>query len=559
MLLSQLEALATSGSTRTHASASSLPSTQQLYSIGRVLYQLSYKEQEALDSDLFLSFQHLMDSLPASYIVRVLSTYQKATIELLSKADQRDELNEAMQAFNGIFTNAPRLCKLGYSTGWVSVLSAVYDALILQDAPAAAKDVVLSLLSILILDGLFLRVDSSGDNSGCSGSIVEEDLLEAIQAIEEKSTDCLGDLQAWQSRKEPFRRTIASTIQKLPPDTEDGDIQQQREYILSMLASARQNDKETGSRNIIAKAEPAKQGNKSTAKSVSSADEMERRIHQVKQILPDLGEGFIETALSLHQGNVETTVATLLNDPSQYPSALRALDRTLPRRRKHRSQEEAQESAEARQLVKERVALEQKQEEARYKALLYVESQQDDKTAEEATPVGSSSFQSTSVLHNEYDDDYDDQYDEIDIKLGGADDGMYDFEQVKLYNKLVRDEEAEDIFWQESRNTNRTNANASNRSSKDPEAGDQKQYRGPDKIKGGRVVGPDGKIVRKPGGARGKKNNKGNNNQSSAQQQHGQPTQPQKGKNRTKPKSNNRVNRQRDRKQKAQGTFGAQN
>ena len=86
---------------------------------------------------------------------------------------------------------------------------------------------------------------------------------------------------------------------------------------------------------------------------VSAADEMERRIAQVKQILPDLGEGFVEMALSLFQGDVETTVATLLNDPSQYPASLRVIDPKLPRRAKERSSEEVLEARKARELVKE--------------------------------------------------------------------------------------------------------------------------------------------------------------------------------------------------------------
>jgi hypothetical protein len=302
-------------------------------------------------------------------------------------------------------------------------------------------------------------------------------------------------------------------------------------------------------------------------KAVSAADELERRIHQVKQILPEFGEGFIETALSLYQGNVETTVSILLNDSSQYPTTLRVLDRSLPRRRKERSREEAEESAKARQIVKERVAVEATQEEERYKALLYV-SKQNREAAEQE--VGTK---------NEYDDDYDDQYDEIDVKLGGADNGFYDFEQVKLYNQVVRADEAEDSFWEENRNANKTSSNT-------PAANGEKQYRGPDKIKGGRVIGPDGKIVKKQGGGKKTKNNNasgggqnatkqqqqqlpGNQNATKQQKQPQQPGKPnnvpdqssqqQKGdKPRTKPKSNNRTNRQRDKKQKAQGTFGVQ-
>jgi hypothetical protein len=235
------------------------------------------------------------------------------------------------------------------------------------------------------------------------------------------------------------------------------------------------------------------------------------------------------------------------------------MDRTLPRRRKDRAADEIQDAAKARQLVKERVAVEEKQEQGRYKALEYM--------AEKEQP-------SRETIRSEYADDYDDQYDDIDdAKLGGADDGQYDFEQVKLYNRLVRSEEAEDSFWQETANTNRMPKKKEGEQGENGTGPEQKSW-GRDKIKGGRVIGPDGKIDRKPGGQRGKKNKDGgggptppkqggldeaskNSNKSNTNSEviGGGPDS--KGKPRTKPKSQNRVARQRDKKQKAQGTFGA--
>merc|ERR1712070_1047743 len=98
-----------------------------------------------------------------------------------------------------------------------------------------------------------------------------------------------------------------------------------------------------------------------------------------------------------------------------------------------------------------------------------------------------------------------DQYDEIDIKLGAADDGFTSdmtFEQVKLYNQVVQEDESDTAFWESNRNTNHKGSKSNN-------SGEKKW--GPDKIRGGRVVGADGKIVRKPGGVKKKKNNNNNN------------------------------------------------
>jgi hypothetical protein len=83
-------------------------------------------------------------------------------------------------------------------------------------------------------------------------------------------------------------------------------------------------------------------------------------------------------------------------------------------------------------LVKERVALEEHQEQQRYKALLYVAKQEaKEKAKEKANDNGNADNVDDEVVNNsanandnnEYDDDYDDQYDDIDGGLGGADNG----------------------------------------------------------------------------------------------------------------------------------------
>jgi hypothetical protein len=471
------------------------------------------------------------------------------------------------------------------------------------------------------LDGLFLLTKNSnnrGDDDD-EGMSLEEALLEAIQLIEEQSVDCLRQLQWWQSQYEPYRRTLENCINKL--SAKDEEQIQQREYILNMLETAKSQLPSTQIPRTAAASASSPQNNNKNRNNLkpppqpttSSVDELERRIQQVKQILPHLGEGFIETALSLSKGDVESTVSMLLNDPTQYPTTLRLLDPSLPRRKKdYHSLTEDDDAKVARQLVKERVALDEEREQERYKALLYVSGQQDDI---EDDVIARTHRDSKDI----YDDDYDDQYDDVDVRLGSLDDGFtMDSDQVRLYNQVVREEESEDVFWEENRNTNRFPAAAAAAASKgnndanaddsDGEGGDGgKQYRGPDKIRGGRVIGPDGKIVKKPGGGKtrnnnnkggggrggggnpnqnnnnnnnnkhqgrgggggrggangknnnsanagGQSNNNNNNNNQSGASSNNNTT----GKPRTKPKADNRVNRQRDRKQKKQGAFGVQ-
>jgi hypothetical protein len=555
-----------------------VPTLEQFYRIGLLLFQATNEGDNNNDinhSGLVMAYQHFINSIPETLLCNTFYLLNLATTKLIeNKKQSTEELIPTCQSLQGLFTQSPSLCQVVYTKEWISVLALIYDIFILRKLPENVKNVVLSCLSSVLLDGLFLNVIKFTKPAPPESSkSLEESLLEAIQSIDEQSTDCLRDLQLWQTQHEPFRRTLATSLQRQMTSHDDDDDEriQQREYILSMLESA--------SEQPLSKISvPSSEVNTSDMKPIprtmtgktSPSDEVDRRIQQVKQILPHLGEGFIEAALSLYQADVETTVATLLSDPSEYPTALQVLDLTLPRRKKDHSLQDDQAMAEeARQIVKERVALEEEREAARYKALLYVTRQDEQQQQQQ---------QADSIVHHkyqdEYDDDYDDQYDEVDIRLGSTDDGFtmdMDFEQVKLYNQLVRADEAEDLFWEDNRNFNRGNQSRTKSPNKGPNDDvneGQRQFRGPDKLKGGRVVGPDGKITKKTGGARKPNHyNKVHQQPVPNQIQDKTTTTPpettnnqinSQGKPRTKPKSDNRVNRQRDRKQRNQGTFGAQ-
>ncbi|CAJ1893840.1 unnamed protein product [Cylindrotheca closterium] len=537
-----------------------LPMPQQLYAMGNVLFRIKGNDQHEGCRELLTAYRELIDSMPVEHFKKIFRLYHRGMstliIETRSSSSSLEKLRSAVQTMGGLLC-IPKVCKLAYSKDWLSSLSSIYDIHILKDSSRIQKDEVLSLLSHLLVEGL-LAADAKQQPES-----LEELLMSAIQTMEEESTDCLRDLQDWERRLEPSHGSLENVLKNLPFNE---DTLHQREYIFNMLESARLREQTETTSILDVNQKPATKATK--AKVVSPADEMERRIAQVKQIIPDLGEGFIETALSLYQGNVETTVSTLLNDPSQYPPNLQFLDRSLPRRKKDRAEDEERDAAEAKELVKARMALEAQQEQDRYKALLYVSAQEKEQ-----------------MVVNEYNDDYDDQYDDIDVKLGDTDGGLYDFEQMKIYNKFAREGEAEDSFWEANRNTNRANDAKGNINNNT--GGGQKQFRGPDKIKGGRIVGPDGKIVRKPNHKKNKNkqqaakqqqqqgqqqgktangnsnNTNGNGNKKPAPNannnntnNNGNSGQNQKGKPKTKPKSNNRVNRQRDKKQKSQGTFG---
>ncbi|KAG7339923.1 CUE domain containing protein [Nitzschia inconspicua] len=661
-----------------------LPSLYQFYTIGILLFHNN-------NNHFVTSYQELIESIPETFLCNTFDQLQTATNKLLSTVMtkpnnhnkhnrsndtmENDDLLPTCQSLCGLFTHSSRLCQVVYmyninNNDWISTLASLYDRLIVLSSSSVstssssssttttttttsltcAKNCVLATLSSLLLDGLFYKNNNNNDdnnnnNDKCDDKTVksiEESLLEAIHAMEEGSTSCLGDLQIWQSHHEPFRRTIVSSFlqhqqqQQQQQESTDETENERQDYILNMLESAiqQQQQQQGSSLNHTATDHAVKKKTTTTTTTATTTPgrELDRRIQQVKQILPHLGEGFIEAALSLYQADVQTTVSVLLSSSSEYPSALRVLDPSLPRRRRDHddleegNNDEMERSKEARRIVKERVAIEEQQEMAKYKALVYVtqQQQQDQQQQDQQQHPSSSSFfddfndniDYDRSKDDEYNDDYDDQYDEVDIRLGGVDDGFTmdkawdddgdytitsttamkkvdEYQQVKLYNQLVRQDEAEDIFWQENRNLNRhddKNNNNNDHEDNDNNIGG-KQYRGPDKIKGGRIIGPDGKVIKRPGrgGGRGGRgsiphnkpnNNQNNNSNNNASTKTGSTrkkpppsaaasrgpgntkatttttTTAAATKPRTKPKSDNRVNRQRDRKQRNQGAFG---
>ncbi len=637
-LVSDLEGL-----TLKPTSKSFLPSLQQLYRLGLVLFRIiqqKRKNRTSIDSDLVVTaYRELIESIPDSSLQSLFADLRKAAQRLCKDRANAKDLALAVQSIEGLigaFSDSDsqscrqtesnsRLCRVVYESAWISTLSALYDRFIVLEKQqqsqhkandtitstemAYTKDSVLSCLSRLVLDGLVLAGEST----------VEESLLDAIRSMEEESTDCLRDLQNWQSREEPFRRNLEDSIQAIGnhgDNDEDETLEkaQQREYIISMLESARG---EPSSMAVPAMRSETKTNSQENAKKPpppKKETELDRRIGQVLHILPHFGEGFVEVALGLHQGDVESTVATLLNHPmdesppiSGYPTALRVLDPKLPRRKREfqayqTAAEEAHSAEEARRDVKERIALEEKQKQDQYEALMVVTASQQQQQLQEqqeaakatAAPLPDKKLTRKELRQqklrqqrkrDEYDDDYDDQYDEIDIKLGAADDGFTSdmtFEQVKLYNQVVQEDESDTAFWESNRNTNQ-------KGSKNNKSSGEKKW-GPDKIKGGRVIGADGKIVRKPGGVKKKKNNNNNNNNnnnrnntsnnggqnnnnnnnkssggnpkgnnnSNNNNNNSSNNSGNKKKPKTKPRSDNRVNRQRDRKMKKQGAFGVQ-
>ena len=88
---------------------------------------------------------------------------------------------------------------------------------------------------------------------------------------------------------------------------------------------------------------------------------------------------------------------------------------------------------------------------------------------------------------------------------GGA---KNDQDMWRKYNSLIKEVDTESKFWEQNRNLNRevrpTKGRGRKQQNEDDE-GEDKQYRGLDKGKGGRLIGPDGKYLPiKRGGKKGR-------------------------------------------------------
>ena len=236
--------------------------------------------------------------------------------------------------------------------------------------------------------------------------------------------------------------------------------------------------------------------NSTANKSINGVD---RLVNQIKQVLPDLGHGYIEAALACYGHDVERTIAALLEgnlDQKSLHHRLQILDKKLPASKK---QNESRYGGLTRNTTDGGI-LDKEDEEA--KRIQKARFREMEKEAE------SQAFLLSSALQGEYDDDYDDQYDGLDDGggIGGADGGIYDvdLDAIRVYNRVAKEIESDRQYWGDNRNLNRQQKvkTESKEKTGDEEVEDvtngEKKYRGPNKGKKGRIIGPDGKYIPYP-------------------------------------------------------------
>ena len=486
-------------------SSGSLSTTLQLYRIGLILYD--HKE----DQSLHRAYRDWIRHIPYSYLSQVLfhdlhQAYALVVTDSCSAINNNDVNNDddgdeknidtivmSSRALAGLYCQCPYACQVGHSIRLLQALNMAYQE-VRRKRQQNEADMILETLIAIFMDGFLSKQDNDHDDDDDDErrlyTIMEG--IEALTGDDATSYPVMTDLQDLQRKINPkitLKHKITTT---LPPTT-------QRDYLITMISSA------TTHKNTTYAAEGIKATNKyrstkqlplssSTSQPVDPRQEILRRIDQVKQVVPHFGDGYVETALSHFHGNVESTVAALLDGTSLPPTLLR-IDPNLPARSKEATPSHYvnDDDEEARQLSKARFRKMEQDQEAEAYALNVM-----------MTKATITTTSTSNTFSNEYDDDYDDQYDDFDGGVGIGDTGGMDvdFDTIRTYNKAALETEREVSFWNETRNTNRGQNVISGKAQVDDNGERlEKEFRGHDKIKGGRPIGLDGKVIpRQKGG-----------------------------------------------------------
>ena len=471
-------------------------STLQLYQLGQVLAALSSETAFTTSSyegpqelyHLQTCYDQLLQSIPVQPRNGLLRELHQG-LGIFLEEQQSDtpiinEIGSSMATIAHLHLASPYTSsflqhsnneQLAWLRSFVQQLALLYSQMV------SLQPSILVLLSRLIFPPRLFNDDNEKDTTVPADNDNRNDhctqiLLTMIDTLQEYSV--WSDLIAYcakqqQEYNEDWKDELLQNYQQCHHVEMDDT---NRDYFMDLLASALTRD--SASSTLSWTAPRSKTVTRTTKKisPVSAKDAIARRIQQVQDIVPNVNDGYVEAVLSYYQGNVERTVEALTGDRSALPRSLQVLDPSLPRRANlTTTDQERKEEEQAKQVTKQALQAAQ------------------DKEEQEAMLI---SKVMTSTAMDEYNDDYDDQYDEID-PIGNADSGLYDdYQAVKLYNQAYREAEDEQAFWQDNRNTNREQY-AKAPSGKNPSksgAGVSGQggrggsrYRGPDKLKGGRI------------------------------------------------------------------------
>ncbi|KAL7453334.1 hypothetical protein ACHAWC_008448 [Mediolabrus comicus] len=407
-------------------------------------------------------------------------------------------------------------------------LSWVYDYLLSTDNTKVdvdnMKDCILKALSSLLRIGLVENYSQVSDDDEEDDNHDEQltnimNVIENIQSSLGEYNCALGDMLDRERQEEiSFVNTLSSTF-----TSRDSSQPAQLQYLLSMLKSSSRSSDDVKPSAVPSTALTLDESNIQPLKKKQQTM-VDIQIDHIKSILPSLGDGYIEEALKCYNHDIGRTLEALLQFTEESGSGgtaynnihprLRTLPKNLPRQLKntvdhytanvdlHRGATTKEDGREHAQRQKERIRAEERkaEEEALLvenvsRALGGLKVSGDNDNDDDDDDDDDDYFQSN---RNEYDDDYDDQYDGIGNDGGiGMDEGLYDVDTHNITQKYDRGgAKNEQEMW---RKYNRLIKDGDRQSAGVENIGgggtEEKKYRGPDKGKKGRLIGPDGKYL----------------------------------------------------------------
>lgn len=555
-----------------------LPSPTTLYHAGRVLYtchsQAVADSFEAMLASLPRNYMHdvILHSLHLSYASLVVSFAMSISLShspaisalverlgdsYIENSSSSKDILEGTESLCGLYlssVNACQCCCLTNSSEEdtlelelaVISLAWVYGYLSNEKVRNDAHDedilqiIILRTLSRMLVHGMVIR-------PGKSEVDMEEQLSCIVTVIQNIHSavggdDCiLGDMLELEEDKLGEKSFISAICSKF--GATNASQSPQLQYLLAMFKSF---PKSSIPQSSIVGSTSIVQAERNAQSKPHEQSLTDIQIAHVKSVLPMLGDGYIEEALKCYSHNVERTVEALLrmsdgeNNTTIHPR-LQAIPENLPRKLResvnqysanvdlYRGAKVKDDGKEHAKIQKEH--LKRVQQKAEEDALLLesvARMENASKTLEETDDLNCMH----GATRDEYDDDYDDQYDGIGDDggmaggIGGLDEGLYDVDihnihqhhgsgRVKneqdtwrKYNTLIKAEEDESRYWQDNQNLNRAEERGD---------GDATKYRGLDKGKGGRLMGPDGKYLPiNRGGRKGRGSNTGGGTMSNA-------------------------------------------
>jgi hypothetical protein len=469
--------------------AQNQPFSVFLYRIGMLLYEECYKTKKDEDGVQHIEqvYQKWLESLPQSIIETTVLEIIEAFLTLVTNSIQSPSpkmlaihVLDALSSVCGLFSSSFLACKIINDYKNVASATEFYIALhrlylklqstdLMQDHPFKHQvmTAIQRTISALFLvkaqkillqrqvedkqekeeNACFLHILvelSTGDQDGLS--LLLQDAIHSEIIITCCPDFAYSGTGVSTRPVKTLREGLEKILQKLSSTDFFGDSEQYV-YLLTALLDSRASDfteqvqysmmekkldsfglpRTMSTKTDVLSSSFFKKGSKITKNSASSTIDL--YIDQIKQIMPHLGDGYIELALECYGWDLETVLSKLLDSPNEalHPR-LQSCSTSMPRWKKQQQEEDSiNPSEEAKKIQLQHLkALEDQQELDAY-ILKKIDGE------------------------NEYDDDYDDQYDDI---VGAGDvsgpstmmDDTY-FDQIRRYNAVKRSEENEEKFW----------------------------------------------------------------------------------------------------------------